>query len=317
MANRWACLHDLNNYFKIKDLLGGLTEPEKAKVRENLGIVDQTGEGGQTSALNITYSALNDLITSNSLVVGARYIITDFRTIYPSNVLNTSSQKITWGDLVNPSPITQLIVIANTNNTLDQRVYLVGHPEWSVNYNVAQEVLEDGVKTKGKITYLKDSNGNSAYYDFKNIKFRRTSVDLENSNLDIQTSFIDLYTFSDILNGVVIDNSDYESTKYNILDEDCWDNVFLGDTYNNHIEAACKRNTFLRGCHDSTIKWNSVDNFFNENVCYLEGSIYNKTIPIGNTDLSMTITKTVQKVNDATIVSYLDPITYSYQIVIL
>jgi hypothetical protein len=28
--NRWACLHDLNNYFKKKDLLGGLTEPEKA-----------------------------------------------------------------------------------------------------------------------------------------------------------------------------------------------------------------------------------------------------------------------------------------------
>jgi hypothetical protein len=29
----------------------------------------------------------------------------------------------------------------------------------------------------------------------------------------------------------------------------------------------------------------------------------------------MTITKTVHKVNDATIVSYLDPITYAYQII--
>ena len=42
--NRWACLHDLNNYFKKKDLLGGLTEPEKQKVRQNIGVVDAVGD---------------------------------------------------------------------------------------------------------------------------------------------------------------------------------------------------------------------------------------------------------------------------------
>jgi hypothetical protein len=25
--NRWACTDDLKNYFRIRDLLGGLTEP--------------------------------------------------------------------------------------------------------------------------------------------------------------------------------------------------------------------------------------------------------------------------------------------------
>jgi hypothetical protein len=27
--SRWACADDLNNYFRIKDLLGGLTEMQK------------------------------------------------------------------------------------------------------------------------------------------------------------------------------------------------------------------------------------------------------------------------------------------------
>lgn len=65
----------------------------------------------------------------------------------------------------------------------------------------------------------------------------------------------------------------------------------MGDTYDNVLEADCKGNTFLRGCHDTTLRWNSVNNMFNENVCYMEGSLYNKVFPIGDTSLSMTITK--------------------------
>ena len=91
----------------------------------------------------------------------------------------------------------------------------------------------------------------------------------------------------------------------------------LGDTFNNIFEQDCKGNMFIRGCHDSIIMWNSVNNVFNENVCYTTGSIYNKFIPIGNTDLSMTINKMIHKVNDATILSFLDPITYAQQIIIL
>ena len=44
-------------------------------------------------------------------------------------------------------------------------------------------------------------------------------------------------------------------------------------------------------------------------------SIYNKTILEGDTTLSTAISKTVHKVNEATIVSFLDPITYAYQII--
>ena len=50
----------------------------------------------------------------------------------------------------------------------------VRHGKWIVEYDYEYETLTDGIKTKGKITYLKDSNNNIAYYDFKNIKSRRT-----------------------------------------------------------------------------------------------------------------------------------------------
>lgn len=315
--DRYACVSDLNNYFKKSDLLSGLTELEKNQLRTNIGILNYTGEGGQSTPVSLNYTNLYDLVVRQTLVVGARYIITDFKSIYSSNVNNNLNQKISWGGNVNPSQTYSLVVIANTNSTLDKRATILNHPNWVVEYDVMRETLQDGVTTKGKITYLKDDNNNSAYYDFKNIKFRRTRQQLSGTNLQITQEYLDFFTFSDLINGQVIDTSELDTTKYNKFNEDCWNNVFIGDTYNNTIESGCQNNTFLRGCHDTTIKWNSVNNTFNENVCYTTGSIYNKTIGIGNTAFSTAITKTIQKVNDVTLVSFLDPITYAYQIILL
>lgn len=309
--NRLACLTDLNDFFSKKDLLGGLTPIEQTKLRANIGVIDYTGEGGQSSPLQITYANLDNLIQSNILVVGARYQITDFQSIYTSNIGES------WGASINPSTIYNLIVIANTNNTLDPRAFILGKPNWTVEYNATKETLSDGVTTKGKITYLKDQNGNSAYYDFKNIRSRRTQAQLSTTSFPTTAPYLDLYTFSDVNGTTVIENSDLNTTKYNTLNKDCWNNVFIGDTYNNIIEENCQGNTILKGFHDNILKWDSVNNLFNENICYLTGSIYNKTIDIGDTSLSTAITKTIHKVNDATIVSYLDPITYAYQIIVL
>ena len=318
---RYACLQDLNGYFKKSELLSGLSDLEKNQIRTNIGILNYTGEGGQSIPVELTYASLYDLVTRKSLIVGARYIITDFQTIYSSNVLDGSNRKITWGtsESVNPSPINRLLVIANNNDRLDQRVLILNDDSknWIVEYDITKETLPDGKTTKGKITYLKDSNGNSAYYDFKNIKFRRTQSELEGTNNPILTPYIDLFTFSDISSGNVVENSNLYMTKYNTIEENCWNNVFIGDTYSNIIQSGCQGNTLLKGCHDTTISWNSINNIFNENVCFCSGSIYNKTILPGDSSLSMTITKTIQKVNDATIVSFLDPITYAYQIILI
>lgn len=139
---------------------------------------------------------------------------------------------------------------------------------------------------------------------------------MANSNLNIDESYIDLYTFSDVENGTVIENSDYETTKYNTLGEGCWNNVFIGDTYNNLFGEGCWNNTFLRGCHDNTIKWNSVGNLLMK-MYVIQQDLFITKVGIGNTSLSMTITKTIQKVNDVTLISFLDPITYAYQIIFL
>ena len=92
---------------------------------------------------------------------------------------------------------------------------------------------------------------------------------------------------------------------------------FIGNSFNNIFEAECKQNTFIRGCYNSHFLWNSYNNLFHENVAYTSGSIYNYIAPIGNTSFSTTITKSIHKVNEATILSYLDPITYSHQVIIL
>jgi hypothetical protein len=84
--NRYACISDLKEYFKKSDLLSGLTEFEKKELRRNIGVVDYIGEDGQPAPIELTYLALLETINRNSLIVGAKYIITDFQTIYSSNV---------------------------------------------------------------------------------------------------------------------------------------------------------------------------------------------------------------------------------------
>lgn len=195
--NRWACLHDLNNYFKKKDLLGGLTEPEKAQLRSNIGVYDNFGEDSAKTPIDVTSDTLYTMLRQKALVPGARYKIKDFQTIYTSNTGET------WGNIINPSEKLTIIAVANSSTMLDPRVTIVGHEDWYVEFDVTPKLLADGTYTKGTITYLRDSNGNSAFYDFKNTKFRRNNIDY--------------YTFSEIENGVVKDSSELHNTKYNVL----------------------------------------------------------------------------------------------------
>lgn len=315
MRDRNACISDLTNYFKKKDLLGGLTSMEQAQLRKNIGIIEYTGENSQTSPIILTYAQFYDKLNSNQLITGAIYEIKDFQTIYPSNTYNAAGQRISWGLTINPSQIWSLNVRAVSTNQIDKRITIKGKT-WDVEYSPNIIVLEDGTTTKGTITFLRDNNGNEAFYDFKNIKWNWKRADLISAGI-ITNSDLALYTFSNIQDGQVLDASELHNTKFNIIQEGCFNNIFIGDTYYNIIASESSNNIFAKGCHDSFIKWNSVNNVFNEPVCYLTGSIYDKKINTGNTVLSTSISKTVHKVNEATIVSFLDPITYSYQVVLI
>ena len=316
--NRYACMSDLKAYFKKSDLLSGLTEFEKRELKTNIGVIDYVGEAGEITPIEVTYAELLDRVNRKQVIVGGRYIIKDFQTIYKSNV-TVNGNKVTWGHDASqrPSPIYRLLVTGVNNDKLDSKAYILDK-DWEVHYNITQEILEDGIPTKGKITWLRDSNGNSAFYDFKSVRFRRTREELNNSTIPVNAPYLDLYTFSLIKAGdIVEDNSNNTLCEYNTFKENCWNNVFIGNTYNNIFEAEFKQNTFIRGCYNSHFLWNTYNNMFHENVAYTSGSIYNKVSPIGNTNFSTSISKTIHKVNDATILSFLDPITYSYQIIIL
>lgn len=315
MRDRFACTSDLNAYFKKKDLLGGLTFLEQAQLRANIGIVDYTGEGGQDSPIELNYAQFWEKYNSSQLITGASYVITDFQTIYSSNTYNNAGQRISWGLTINPSQVWRLYIRAISKNEIDRRILIAGK-SWEVEYDPTRKVLADGTTTKGQITFLWDDNGNSAFYDFKNVRFQWTKEKLQEAG--IQTSKdLALYTFSNIENGEVTDSSEFSNTKFNIIGEGCSNNVFIGDTYYNILEPECQNNIFAKGAHDCIIKWNTVNNRFNEPVTYLTGSLYFKQFETGNTVLSTSISKTVHKVNDATIVSFLDPITYAYQVVIV
>lgn len=313
MRNRYACTDDLSNYFKKADLLGGLTTLEQEQVRRNLGIQDIVDE--VEGYVETTYANLWDKITRAQLIPGVIYAITDYQTIYSSNILNNVGQRVTWGSTINPSQVWTLITTAISSNQLDRRISILGK-NWEVEYDVTRKLLEDGTQNKGTITYLADNNGNSAYYDFKNIKWRCSRELLRKAGISTEYN-MDLYTFSDIINGEVVDSSELHNTKYNIIKEGCENNIFIGDTYYNIIEPECRDNLFAKGAHDCIIKWNTTNNRFNEPVRYLTGSIYNKEFETGDTVLSTSITKTIHKVNEATIVSFLDPITYTYQVIIV
>lgn len=315
MRDRFACLSDLSAYFKKKDLLGGLTSLEQAQVRSNLGIVEYTGEGGQDSPIELTYAQFWTKYSTSQLVTGACYVITDYQTIYSSNTINNAGQEASWGLDIYPSQVWRLCIRAISKNQIDRRISIAGK-SWEAEYDPTMKVLPDGTRTKGAITFLWDNNGNSAFYDFKNIRYNWTKEDLRKAGISTNTDLA-LYTFSNIENGEVTDSSEFSNTKFNILGEGCTNNVFIGDTYYNIIEPECSNNIFAKGAHDCIIKWNTVNNRFNEPVTYLTGSIYNKNFETGNTVLSTSISKTVHKVNDATIVSFLDPITYAYQVVII
>ena len=315
MRNKYACTDDLINYFKKKDLLGGLTQAEQAQLRKNIGIIDYTGEGGQDSPLNLTYTQFWTLLSSNNLITGACYAITDFQTIYSSNTYNDAGQRISWGKDIYPSAVWTLNVRAISKNQIDQRVVVSGKT-WEVEYDPKRKTLDDGTTTKGVITYLADDNGNKAFYDFKNVRWKWTVDQLATAGIRVGQDAA-MYTFTNITGNDITDASELHNTKHNILGAGCENNIFIGDTYYNIIEPECGNNIFAKGAHDCTIKWNTSNNRFNEPVTYLTGSIYNKNIETGNTVLSTAISKTVHKVNEATIVSFLDPITYAYQVVVI
>ena len=299
--NRWACTDDLKNYFRIRDLLGGLTEPQKKQLRENIGI--NTSEGGQTSPTEVTHSQLKALINQEMLTTGARYLISDFQTIYKDsegNIQGTDESEY-------PSEKYNILITAVSQDKFDPRVIIVEHPDWTVEYDANSEVLSSNVVNKGKITYLKDGNNNSAYYDFKNVRYIK----------DYNNQKIAFYTFSSISDGQVLDYSNDDSVHDNEIQKNSYNNVFIGPTYYNKIYPNCYNNMFYKGCNDSVLFWESINNNFHEPVVMIRGTIANRTIPSGEDILSDPSSKIIYNTDGNVLMINFDKDTFAQQITLI
>lgn len=309
---RHVCFKDLENYFKIDDYFGNLTDSEKRLIRENLQI-EFSSEEVESGTVYGTYEEIKQLVDSKKLLLHYRYVITDYQTIYQSNTGET------WGLYTNPSKMYSIILTPTSDSTFDNRVSLLheGIPlNWEVTYDFTQEELQDGTLTKGKITYLKDQNNNSAYYDFKNIRFRLTLKSSEVLSLQQDTT-LDLYTFSKLGNSVQ-ENSDDVAITNNHFEQSCYLNVFLGTANNNHFYGGFKNNLFIKDCSFNKFEWNTTNNKFTESVMYTQGSLKNALV--NTTMYDSAVNKEFRMIQSSTssepvfVVTYLDGDTLTNQV---
>lgn len=242
---RHVCLKDLDNYFKIDDYLGGLSSEEYKRIKSNLGI----------NVISGSYNEIKKLLDDNKLNLFCKYIITDFQTIYLSNAGEI------WGLDVNPSKVCKIFLTPVSESMFSPCVYIIDEDNnfFEGEYDIQSESLESNITTKGKILYLKDVNGNSAYYDFKNIKFRILLSPELDSRLSESIS-IDVFTFNSTTDvpGVYLESSN--------------------QIYDNQLGRGCLNNVFLDKCSNIVLHPNSSNNLFIDQLSCAEGLLYNSVV---------------------------------------
>lgn len=120
------------------------------------------------SIVETSYSNLLSLIDSNSLEVGQRYLITDYRTVHV--IPNTTD--------INTGPIEPLIVTALTINSIHSIAYSTLHPEDIVYYRVGTDETSFPGATHGYITRRIDTiQNNDVTTDWRYVKYRRYKIE--------------------------------------------------------------------------------------------------------------------------------------------
>ena len=150
---------------------------------------DAVEDAIENQLINITYADLTSAITAKTLIPGARYLITDFRTIHYFSDGNT-----TLLDAINTATTEPLIVTATKIDDLNKLAISTVYPQDIIYYDwnpdnwkndcsfsncLSAEPGEETIITgfKGVIYYRKDTiNNNTASFDFRGVKFRRCSI---------------------------------------------------------------------------------------------------------------------------------------------
>lgn len=300
---RHVCLKDLENYIKRDPYFSDFSDAEIKLIQKNLGIV--TGDGYNPTLVLGDYEYIYQQLLSASLKVGYVYVIKDFQSIYQDidGVVCGTNDHI-------PSQTYWLYLYPNGANSFDSRVRLqqpVGTDEcdkWTVEYDITPQVLKDGITSKGTITFLKDENNNYAYYDFKNIRFKKTLKEL-NKGATTYEGDAYLYTF---------DNGGTDAStkcRNNHLEKGAFRNVFLGDTQNVTLAADCHDNLFFKECENCVFTYGTYGNFFKDNVKRCDGAVHEKEL---DSITAANYPKHFDILDDREVMVYLDSATQTYQI---
>lgn len=305
---RHVCLKDLENYIKRDTYFSDFTEEEIKQIQKNLGI-STCKDNINTSKYNPTlisgtYEQIAQQQQLGNLKVGYVYVIKNFRSIYLDRDNNICGTPFNI-----PSQEYWLFLTPVSTSAFDKRVSLY-QPQsasncinWIVEYDINLNACE---ASRGTITYLKDTNNNYAYYDFKNIKFKKTLSELNKSSLTYESDTY-LYTFD-------IGGSDASELicKNNHLEKGANRNVFLGNTQNVTLAADCHDNIFFKNCENCTFDYGTYGNFFKDNVIRCKGTVHEKEI--GSITALLNPKQFDILENNKEIIVYLDSQTQTYQI---
>jgi hypothetical protein len=124
--------------------------------------------------IDINYIIFSHDIGTSALIKGAKYRITDYRTVH----------QIPGTVDINSAGVEPLIVTAIDVNKISKHAVSEAHPEDLIEYDYSLSIAEDGSTPRpGLIVYRKDTvNDVEAYYDWRTYIFRRYELDQTASN---------------------------------------------------------------------------------------------------------------------------------------
>ena len=229
----------------------------------------------------VTYADLVRLRDSGSLVTGTAYKIRDYE--FKTDLDNTASGNHPFC----------IILRATSKNTLSPEATAAAIPgdayfadvpldQWRIRYTLDNNVSKypwGSTTGKGIIYYMRDHNGNECCYDFKNLTFLRSSIDLPYlgtpnyyytfSTTSVEDDIVYIRDASNTLckdnkiglfNGTVGDNificKDETSVAYSNILRECSGNTFLG---------LFTHNTFINGAVDNKFDGISRNSIFGGN----------------------------------------------------
>jgi hypothetical protein len=229
---------------------------------------------------DVTHAQLVALVGLANLSVGAKYRITDFQTVHiiPNTVV------------VNTGIVEPLIVEAISVATISVNAQSTLFPQDELLYQLFDSSTAGG--TFGRIYYRKDTlKKNSAYYDWRNVKFRRwvNGVGQMTSITPTAFAFADLYTFNNSASASSCFNNSLGAVAHDNplgLTNGLNNTILNCESENNFFDFNCINNTiqggallgFLPPCYNNNVGANFYGNIFGATLSIPSEAMQRNTI---------------------------------------